>query len=469
MENAGPTAARSVARPVASTMLRAYRMESLAKTVRRRSRQRPRARTRLLKVVYSPDVEALGRSFPLSGETWTLGRAVGGAGQLADDALSRTHVRLTPRPGAVYLAEDLGTSNGSFLDGRRLVEATPLEVGQVLSVGETLLVVDAEPPRDALPARDDTTGDVPEIRGSSLAAERLRRSLATVAQTAGSVLLLGPTGSGKEIAARALERLSGRPGAFVPVNCAAIPSEMAEAELFGYVKGAFTGAASGHEGFFAQANGGTIFLDEVGDLPEPVQAKLLRVLETGEVQRLGEETRRTLDLRVVAATHRNLENFGFRKDLYARLGDWVLRIPPLSDRRADVLDLFDFFLQAESPRPYSSEFAEALLLYDWPMNVRELKKLARRLANLRTGDRILDVEDLPELLQTMLEHRFEEFEDPEEADDISAPPRQALEALLAATRGNVKQAAIDYGCHRNQLYRWLRRRRIDPRAFRAHG
>ena len=456
-----------VAPHLVSIMLTADRMESQTKTIRRRSRRRPRARTRLLKVVYSPDASALGRTFALTGERWTLGRAVEGPGHLADDALSRMHVRFTPRPGAVYVVEDLRTSNGSFLDGRSLTEVTPLEVGQVLSVGETLLVVDAEPPRDALPTRDDATGDVPEIRGTSLTSERLRLSIATVAPTAGSVLILGPTGSGKEVAARALERLSGRRGAFVPVNCAAIPSSMAEAELFGYAKGAFTGATSEHEGFFAQADGGTIFLDEVGDLPEPVQAKLLRVLETGEVQRLGEERRRILDLRVVAATHKNLDNLDFRKDLFARLGDWVLRIPSLAERRADILDLFDFFLETEEPRPYSSEFAEALLLYDWPMNVRELQKMARRLANLRTGNRVLDVEDLPELLQGMLDHRFEEAEEIED-EEVNAPPREELEALLAATEGNVKQAAIEYGCHRNQLYRWLRRRRIDPRVFRAH-
>ena len=443
-------------------------MEPLVKTVRRGTLRRPRARTRILRVVYSPDAEALGRAFELAGEPWTLGRAVEGSGQIADNALSRTHVRLSPRSGAVYVVEDLNTSNGSFLDGVRLRDSIPLEVGQVLSIGQTLLVVDASPPKDAMPVREGVNHAVPEVVGISLATERLRQSLATVAPTQGAVLLLGPTGSGKEVAARALGRLSLREGPFVPVNCAAIPSDLAEAELFGYTKGAFTGATSDHEGYFAQADTGTIFLDEVGDLPAPLQAKLLRVLESQEIQRLGEKTRRQLNIRVIAATHRNLDNVGFRKDLFARLGDWVVRIPSLAERKADILELFDFFV-GSSDRTYTFEFAEALLLYDWPLNIRELQKLAQRLSSLRTNDRELDIDDLPEDLQNALEHRYEDSL-PSDVDqpDVNAPPREVLETLLAAAKGNVSQAAHAYGCHRNQLYRWLRRRQIDPSAFRDH-
>ncbi|MBX2812393.1 MAG: sigma 54-interacting transcriptional regulator [Myxococcales bacterium] len=422
--------------------------------------------------MYSPDSAAIGRGYNLSNESWTIGRAVDGVGQIADDALSRSHVRITPEAGAVYLVEDLGTSNGTFINGLRIEDKTPLEVGSVLAVGETLMVMDASPPRDSMPARDDIVAEIPEIVGDSLVAARLRHSIATIAPISASVLLLGPTGSGKEVAARAIGRLSHRKGPFVPVNCAAIPNELAEAELFGYTRGAFTGATSDHEGYFSQANGGTLFLDEVGDLPEPVQAKLLRVIETNEIQRLGDHVRSSLELRVIAATHKNLDAVGFRKDLFARLGEWVLNIPSLAERKTDILTLFTHFLQTKASPPFTFAFAEALLLYHWPMNVRELRTLALRLSNLHTHTRCLDVEDLPELLLDTLEHRFEEDPITNRRDtdpfEVRAPPKTELEQLLAAAHGNVSQAAHDYGCHRNQLYRWLRRRNIDPRVFRPH-
>ncbi|MCK6546751.1 sigma 54-interacting transcriptional regulator [Myxococcota bacterium] len=456
------------------------------------------------------------------------------------------HAGVRPVDGR-YVVEDLGGHNGTFVDGARVGE--PVELGRhaVLAIGDTLLVVDEDPHPDHLPAAGHADPRaVHEWVGSSFSAERVRRALATVATAHGSVLLLGQTGSGKEVAARAIHRLSGRAGPWVPVNCAAIPHDIAEAEFFGYKRGAFTGAVSDRDGFFVQASGGTLFLDEVGDLPVPLQAKLLRVLEDGFVQSLGGGAPRKVDLRVVAATHVDLDRAGFRRDLLARLGDWTLHLPPLSERRVDILPLWEHFVRAEMaqhlssrtgvpldsvdlaalvPRPATAELSEALLLHDWPMNVRELQKLARRLSTLAAGSAVFDLPLLPEVMQRRLASRPSR-EAPVSADlspsttlppgitalagaalsaatassassapsapradggapiaddvapaplvgpndrlgtDPNAPDRQTLEAALARAKGNVSLVSEQNGWHRTQVYRWIRRAGIDPDQYR---
>ncbi|MEQ9500963.1 MAG: sigma 54-interacting transcriptional regulator [Deltaproteobacteria bacterium] len=433
------------------------------KTVKKKSLARPKPRRRVVRIVYAPDPAARGRVVELDGREKTFGRAAEGDGLVEDDTMSRQHFALRPEAGAQYRIEDLGTSNGTFVDGRQLSGPAPVEPQQVIAAGETLFTIDVEPKKDTLPATDVDADAVTEVVGVSLATERLRRSLATVARAPGAVLLLGATGAGKEVAANAIHRLSERPGGLVAVNCAAIPKDMAEAELFGHVRGAYTGAETDRAGYIDRADGGTLVLDEIGDLPEALQAKLLRVLETGEVARLGAEGSKKVDVRFIGATHKDLEGGAFRKDLFARLSDWVLRLPPLKDRKADVLPLFDHFLgDAES---YGPEVAEALLLHDWPMNVRELRKLAQRLRTLADSG-VVALDDLPSTLTERLAHRFEEeVEDPDDPN-IAAPPREELEAALRACKGNVKDTAAANGWHRTQLYRWLKRRAIDPKAFR---
>jgi hypothetical protein len=400
--------------------------EDLTKTVRRRHIPQPAARRRALTVVASPDAKVLGRRYALSGASWRFGRAVEGPGMIADRAMSRTHADVRAIDGR-YVVEDLGGHNGTFVDGVGVSDVVELAPHAVLSMGDTLLVVDEDPHPDHLPAASHADPRaVHEWVGSSFAAERVRRALATVALAHGSVLLLGPTGSGKEVAARAIHRLSGRAGPWVPVNCAAIPQEIAEAEFFGYKRGAFTGAVADRDGFFVQASGGTLFLDEVGDLPVPLQAKLLRVLEDGFVQSLGGGPPRRVELRVVAATHVDLDRVGFRRDLLARLGDWTLHLPSLSERRVDILALWEHFVREEAlkhlsgstgvpldsvdgvavlTRPATAELSEALLLHDWPMNVRELQKLARRLSTLAAHSPVFDLPLLPEVMQRRLAMR----------------------------------------------------------------
>lgn len=239
-----------------------------------------------------------------------------------------------------------------------------------------------------------------------------RRTLETVAQAAPSmatVLLLGESGTGKELLARAIHQGSPRSGApFVPVNCAALPESILEAELFGYERGAFTGAVQRQEGRFAQANGGTLFLDEIGEIPIHVQVKLLRVLQEGEVERLGGKTVK-IDVRLVAATNQDLRlavrEGRFREDLYYRLNVIQIRLPPLRDRRDDVPLLAEHFLRlfaarnARQVHGFTPDAMSTMERYDWPGNVRELENAVERAVVLARGP-MIGVDDLPQEIRT---------------------------------------------------------------------
>ena len=338
--------------------------------------------------------------------------------------------------------------------------ATQVVHNTLVSVGDTLLVIDADTTRDDLPADERVSDSLAhEVVGVSYAAQRLRRALATVATAQGSILILGDTGTGKEVAASAIHRLSGRGGPFVPVNCAAIPADLAEAELFGCVKGAFTGADRDREGYLARSSTGTLFLDELGELPGPVQAKLLRVLEDQRVQPLGSADMLTLDLRVVAATNAALDPGAFRRDLLARIGDWELRLGSLRERRADVLPLWHHFLAEagwRSPARHSTRFAEALLLHTWPMNARDLRKLSRRMVTLGASQDTWELEDLPADVRAGALRRASE----------GPPDRSTLEAILGRHGGNVSKAAAELGCDRRQVYRWMSRMALKAEDFR---
>ena len=419
-----------------------------------------------LHVASSPGVDEIGHTMQLGDSDLVLGR--GGGMGLVDRRLSKRHCRITPVSGGYRLA-DLDSRNGTFLDGRA-VKTAYLAPNAVLRIGDTVLIVDQDPPTDRFPCHpNDEEADVPEIAGASRTTRAVQATVATAAPTKGPVLVLGPTGTGKEVVARALHRLSGRGGDFVPVNCAALVSDLAETELFGHRRGAFTGAVAGREGLFARAHAGTLFLDEIGDMPLELQAKLLRVLEDGEVRPVGGESARSVDVRVVAATNRAVNAAGFRDDLRERLAEWVIRWPSLAERRADVLPLWWHVVARHVPeaaRPgsdadaaYTAEFAEALLLHDWPGNVRELEKLVRRLSRLAQGTTTWDLPLLPSAMQRPIRLRTT-------GTDAEAARVHIVEKLREA-RGNVKRAAAALGYpHRNQLYRQLERLRIDPKEFR---
>jgi len=240
-----------------------------------------------------------------------------------------------------------------------------------------------------------------EIVGRSDAIKELRAVIEKVAPTEARVLIRGESGSGKELVAGAIHRLSRRASrTFVRINCAAIPSHLIEDELFGHARGAFTDAKTAKRGLFEEADGGTLFLDEIGDMEPALQARLLRVLEDGRVRRIGETTDRHVNVRVLAATHRDLESMSeFRDDLFFRLSGVPIEVPPLRARRDDVALLFTTFLQqfcTRSQRPalsVDSAALEALAAYDWPGNVRELRNVAERMSVF--GIDPITVEQLP--------------------------------------------------------------------------
>lgn len=280
-----------------------------------------------------------------------------------------------------------------------------------------------------------------------------------VAPTEANVLVLGETGTGKELIAQAIHNASAREGEFVAVNCAAIPSAMLESELFGYRKGAFTGALSDKRGLLEEASGGTLFLDEIGDMPLELQAKLLRALDAQAFIKLGDTKPTVVRLRVVAATHRNLKAMvaeqTFRADLYYRLAVVVLALPPLRRRGADVLALAQLYLERYRAKLGKADLslsttARALLqAYPWPGNVRELKNAIERAVILATGPEV-EVADLP------AECREPEAE-PVTNDTLDALERQQIERVLAENGGNKTQTARKLGIGLATLYRKLER------------
>ncbi len=258
-----------------------------------------------------------------------------------------------------------------------------------------------------------------EMVGESSAIASVREQIAKVAPTNGRVLILGESGTGKELVARDIHRNSRRSkGPFVKVNCAAIPEELIESELFGSDRGAFTGSVKTRDGKFLQADGGTLFLDEIGDMSLSVQAKVLRALEQGEFERVGGSTTLKVDVRVIAATNKNLqqqvENGAFREDLYFRLNVVPITAPPLRDRKEDIPLLSEHFLKNYAdendfrPKEITPEAMEALKNYSWPGNIRELKNLIERLS-------IMVAED------TVLGHHLPGLDGPEPARGDDAP------------------------------------------------
>ncbi|MCC7111968.1 MAG: sigma 54-interacting transcriptional regulator, partial [Deltaproteobacteria bacterium] len=287
---------------------------------------------------------------------------------------------------------------------------------------------------------------------------------------------------GKDVAARALHEQSGRRGAFVAVNCAAIPENLAESQLFGHKAGSFTGAQKDHTGYFRQADGGTLFLDEVGELPLSLQPKLLRVLDEGQVFAVGASTGVPVDVRLVAATNRHIakevEQGTFRADLFARLAEITISLPPLRARKEDVLLL----LLRALPEgvSLSPALVSALLLHHWPFNVRELMKIATELEVKAQGRPVLDVDLLegrllgpqpgggpgPVATPAPVElPRAERVPAPKREEP--APSKEELERLLAAHRGKVSDVARATGRSRTQVYRWLEQHGFDLKQFRA--
>jgi len=378
---------------------------------------------------------------------------------------------------------DVASTAGAFRGGAHEFLSKPFDLDEAVELAaRTLATREAiAPPQraDAATQDDALVGDAPAMR-------TLFRAIGRLAQAPLAVLITGETGTGKELVARALHRESPRAAApFVALNTAAIPAELLESELFGHEAGAFTGAQRRHVGRFEQAHGGTLFLDEIGDMPLPLQTRLLRVLAEGEFFRVGGRELIRVDVRVIAATHQDLEALvdagRFRADLLHRLDVVRLRLPALRERREDVPRLAERFLRAAATRldapakRFAPSALERLIAYDWPGNVRQLENLCWRLAALAPGDTI-GREDLDEALAATPGKDDAHTAGDDEwdlrlaawaraqlelgRDDIHAQARERFEralfdAALEHTGGRRTEAAARLGLGRNTLTRKL--------------
>jgi transcriptional regulator with GAF, ATPase, and Fis domain len=334
-------------------------------------------------VVLSGD--ARGTRLPIRGRL-TVGKSNDNDLVLSEESVSRVHCEIS-RVGRGVRVRDLGSTNGTFVERGRITEAVTA-VGSVIRVGNAVELA-LRPDLTLLEVEPFAKGEIDGVIGAGLAMRRIFAVLDGVARTDATVLLLGETGTGKEVLAHAIANRSHRRSPFVVVDCGAVTPTLIQSELFGHERGAFTGALAQRKGAFESARGGTIFLDEIGELPPDVQPMLLRVLEAREIRRVGGNQTIPVDVRVLAATSRDLEREvsagRFREDLYFRLAVVPITIPPLRARRDDIPALVAQILSripgaallAPGPRTLSW-----LLQHDWPGNVRELRNILERAAYL---------------------------------------------------------------------------------------
>ncbi len=407
--------------------------------------------------------------FPLdwSGlEPRIIGREETSALCLAGTDISRRHASLQKGADAQLTLVDLESRNGTQVNGAT-VRVQRLKLGDVLRLGGWVgVIADAPEPLREL---------APGLFGGAA----LRRAIAPLTTASRSdlpIVLEGETGTGKEVVARAIHGWSGRSGPFVAVNCAALPPGLAEAELFGYRRGAFTGAERASPGFFRAASGGTLLLDEISELPLSLQAKLLRVLEQREVQPLGEAHPVPIDVRVIAAGQQSLLEAvrarQFRADLLARLDGLTVRLPPLRARREDVPALFSHLWTTLGQRSQPSldfAFVERLCVHDWPLNVRELVLLVRRLLvfhadapSLRAGHLPARIGALsPASPSTPPQRAPSVTEEPGPAATLERVELTDLIAALRAAEGNVTRASALLGITRQRAYRLIEGHALD--------
>ena len=309
--------------------------------------------------------------------------------------------------------------------------------------------------------------ELPTLVGDGPAMRKLSEFIGRVAKSDASVLITGESGTGKELIARAIHDQSGRKGPFLAINCAAVPETLLESELFGHARGAFTDARTARNGLFVEANGGTLLLDEIGEMPAGMQAKLLRALQERKVRKVGESVEASFDARIIAATNREIESEvaakRFREDLYYRINVVRVEVPPLRHRNGDILLLAQNFLTrvaARSGKPVvriSSAVAERLLAYDWPGNVRELENCIERAVAMARYDE-LTLDDLPAMIrEDRTSAVLPAIEDSGELPTMQTIEDRYVQRVLGAVNGNKTMAAKILGFDRRTLYRKLAR------------
>ena len=433
-----------------------------------------------LTLLDGPDEE---RTVECEGRKTTIGSSPDNDVVVDDPSVSRVHARLEVDENG-YLLRDEDSKNGTYIDGYRLREVF-LNDGAVFRVGKTQL-------------RFDTTGEEVEVRfsgkeqfgdllGKSLAMREIFALLERVSPTDATVLVEGESGTGKELIARALHdhHPERKDGPFIVVDCSAIPPDLIESELFGHLEGAFTGATGKREGAFEAARGGTLFLDELGELSPDLQPKLLRALENEEIKPVGSNDTIETDVRIVAATNRNLqhevEEGGFREDLYYRFAVVKFNMPPLRERPEDIPMLVQHFLAEANEMTgredveVSYKTMEKLKRHRWPGNVRELKNFVERAVLLTQGDQIetrfLDIDDPtpsePEVAKqsasSMADLAIRENLPFKDAKNrlIEEFERTYWRELLGRTDGNVSEAARIAGVHRKSVEYILKKHGIS--------
>ncbi|MBI5508863.1 MAG: sigma 54-dependent Fis family transcriptional regulator [Deltaproteobacteria bacterium] len=408
-----------------------------------------------LSVVAGPD-QGLAREF--GQEQVQIGSSQANDLALSDRTVSRFHL-VIETAGGTFTARDVGSTNGTTIAGLR-VQQVFLDREALIELGNSRIRF--------RPSGDETTLELPHqdhlggLTGASPKMRQLYALIARVATTDLPVIIEGETGTGKELVARILHDKSNRSAEpFEVLDCGAIPDTLIESELFGHVRGAFTGADRDRQGIFERADGGTVFLDELGELKPDLQPRLLRVLEAHEIRRVGDDRPTKVDVRVVAATHRSLAelvNRGlFREDLYYRLAGCRVELPPLRDRLTDIPLLAEQFLrelrdagERRAPATLDVETLQSFMSYSWPGNIRQLRNAVERLAIMGRADlaerepRQAPRDTDPEILLPMREAR-ESFE------------RRYLEDLLSRNAGDLNRAATAAEIHPKSLARLLRR------------
>jgi DNA-binding NtrC family response regulator len=450
---------------------------------------------RKLRLEINPGAET-GRDLQFDQNIITIGSKDDNDVVLEDETVSRHHCRIVQQEDA-FVAEDLDSTNGTFINGVRIDRAF-LEPGSVLAVGNSR--IELHPVDQEVSVEPSSEEQFGEIVGQSVEMREIFDILDKISGTDATVVIEGETGTGKEVVAQSLHEASPRSdGPFVVFDCGAVPESLVESELFGHEKGSFTGAVMSREGLFEKAEGGTIFLDELGELSLDLQPKLLRVLEEREIRRVGSNEPIPIDVRIVAATNKNLgrevEEGRFREDLYYRLSVVRLELPPLRDRLEDVSLLVPHFLESRDfnrdpdggrrIEAVSDPALEALSNYEWPGNVRELVNVIERACSFSSSPR-LELDDLPAYITggdgtgptapppdtsddrvrwTNVPRKAELREKPfkqAKQEWITAFERDYITELLVRHDGNITQAADEADIDRKYFRTLMDKHDIEP-------
>ena len=407
------------------------------------------------------------RDYPINKTIFSIGKNPSNDIVVTDEFISSYHCKLEFRGNSFFL-KDLQSTNGTTLNGQRVLEAI-VKDKSVIEIGKA---------KFNFLIKQENKKDLPKIHenyfhGMVSGDKRMKEIfglIESLEHIPSPVFIHGETGSGKELVARAIHDTSDRKSKqFITVNCGAIAKELIESELFGHEKGSFTGAVAQREGLFEQAHEGTIFLDEIGELPLELQPKLLRVLESGEIRRVGGTTNRNIDVRVITATHRNLADEmkagRFREDLFYRIYVLAINVPSLRDRKNDIPLLVDHFLKQEkklfgydSKKEVTSAAVEKLMVHSWPGNIRELKNVMNRAMALSRASHEIGVEHIQfpasSMSASMASSSSMTVENPVSLEEIE---KNAIYKALEKNRWNKKLTATKLGIAKSTLHEKIKK------------